>query len=207
MIAERSLAQAAHAWGAQGIPFNDEPKSELFSTASIERATTLLHQSAALRSLMLLSGENGVGKSALAGRWLRSLEPKAYFPVCITQASLTGIGLLSLFLQKLGKAPMQKRSASLKLLEEAFGELGRIIPVLLLCQGNRGQPLTYDFSVVTEERCHDLLGLSLPVPSTTSWRAEIDGKRFSGMIEIDGSLWAISLKAQSATGSKCIVMS
>jgi hypothetical protein len=31
--------------------------------------------------------------------------------------------------------------------------------------------------------------------------------RFSGMIEIDGSFWAISLKAQSATGSKCIVMS
>ena len=132
MIAERSLAHAAHAWGAHGIPFNDEPKSELFPTASIERATTLLNQSAALRSLMLLSGENGVGKSALAGRWLRSLEPKAYFPVCITQASLTGIGLLALFLQKLGKAPMQKRSASLKLLEEAFGELGRIIPVLLL---------------------------------------------------------------------------
>jgi len=48
----------------------------------MERATTLLNQSATLRSLMLLSGENGVGKSALAGRWLRSLEPKAYFPVC-----------------------------------------------------------------------------------------------------------------------------
>src|ERR1700738_2555043 len=52
---------------------------------------------------------------------------------------------------------------------------------------NWGQPLSYDFSVITEKGCHDLLGLSLPVPSTTSWRAEIDGKRFSGMIEIDGS--------------------
>jgi hypothetical protein len=98
----------------------------------MECATALLNQSAALRSLMLLSGENGVGKSALAGRWLRSLEPKAYFPVCITQASLSGIGLLALLLQKLGKAPKHQRSASLKLLEEAFGELGRIIPVLLL---------------------------------------------------------------------------
>src|ERR1700746_3586415 len=113
MIAERTRAQAAHAWGAQGIPFNDEPKTELFRTASMERATTLLNQSAALRSLMLLSGENGVGKSALAGRWLRSLEPKAYFPVCITQASLTGISLLSVFSQTLVKAPMKKRSASL----------------------------------------------------------------------------------------------
>ena len=45
------------------------------------------------------------------------------------------------------------------------------------------------------------------MPSTTSWRAEIDGKRFSGMIEIDESFWAISLRAQSATGSKYIVMS
>ena len=34
--------------------------------------------------------------------------------------------------------------------------------------------------------------------STTSWRAEIDGKRLSGMIEIGRSFWAISLKAQSA---------
>jgi hypothetical protein len=30
--------------------------------------------------------------------------------------------------------------------------------------------------------------------------AEIDGKRFSGMIEIEGSYWAISLKGRSATG-------
>jgi hypothetical protein len=33
MIAERILAQAAHAWGAQGIPFNDEPKTELIWAA------------------------------------------------------------------------------------------------------------------------------------------------------------------------------
>jgi SRSO17 transposase len=42
-------------------------------------------------------------------------------------------------------------------------------------------------------------GLIPPVPHTTSWRAEINGKRFSGMIEIEGSFWAIWLKAQSAT--------
>ena len=73
MIAERTLAQAAHVRGAQGIPFNDEPKTELFRTASMERATTLLNQSAALRSLMLLSGENGVGKSAF-GRPMAALS-------------------------------------------------------------------------------------------------------------------------------------
>src|SRR5258708_37433161 len=121
----------------------------------MERSTALLNQTAALRSLMLLSGENGVGKSALAGRWLRTLEPKAYFPVCITQASLTGIGLLSLFLQKLGKAHNHQRSASLKLLEEAFGELGRIIPVLLLDEAQN-----YAMSALEDIRM--LLGLNLP---------------------------------------------
>jgi general secretion pathway protein A len=155
MITERSLAQAAHAWGAQAVPFSDQPKVELFPTASLERATALLNQSAALRSVMLLSGENGVGKSALAGRWLRSLEPKAYFPACVTQASLTGIGVLALFLQKLGKTPKYQRSTNLKLLEEAFAELGRVIPVLLLDEAQN-----YNTSALEEVRM--LLGLNLP---------------------------------------------
>jgi general secretion pathway protein A len=155
MIAERTLAQAAHAWGAQSVPFSDQPKTELFRTASLDRATVLLNQSAALRSVMLLSGEHGVGKSALAGRWLRSLEPKAYFPLCITQASLTGIGVLAFFLQKLGKAPKHQRSTNLKLLEEALAELGRTIPVLLLDEAQN-----YNISALEEIRM--LLGLNLP---------------------------------------------
>ena len=155
MIAERTLAQAAHAWGAQAVPFSDQPKTELFRTASLDRATALLNQSAALRSVMLLSGENGVGKSALAGRWLRALEPKAYFPLCITQASLTGIGVLAFFLQKLGKAPKHQRSTNLKLLEEAFAELGRTIPVLLLDEAQN-----YNIGALEEIRM--LLGLNLP---------------------------------------------
>jgi hypothetical protein len=48
----------------------------------------------------------------------------------ITQASLIGIGLLSLFLRKLGKARNHQRSANLRLLEKATGKLGRIIPVV-----------------------------------------------------------------------------
>lgn len=154
MIAERVLAQAAHVWGAQAIPFSDQPKGELFATASIERATALLNQSAALRSVMLLSGDNGIGKSALAGRWLRALEPKAYFAVCITQASLSGIGVLALFLQKLGKAPKHQRSTNLKLLEEAFADLGRIIPVLVLDEAQ-------NYPISTLEEVRMLLGLNL----------------------------------------------
>jgi len=62
------------------------------SDPGLEQALRQLHQTAALRSLMLLCGENGVGKSALAAHWLASLEPKAYLPMAITQASLSGHG-------------------------------------------------------------------------------------------------------------------
>jgi type II secretory pathway predicted ATPase ExeA len=155
MNVERTLAAATHAWGAQVVPFSDQAKGELFHTASQEKALALLHQSAALRSVMLLSGENGVGKSALAGRWLRSLEAKAYFPLCITQASLSAVGLLAQFLQKLGKPAKNQRAANLKLIEEALAELGRVIPVLLLDEAQ-------NYSMSTLEEARMLLGLNMP---------------------------------------------
>lgn len=43
---------------------------------------------------MLLSGPNGVGKSALVGRWMRSLEERVFAPVALTQATLSGSGIL-----------------------------------------------------------------------------------------------------------------
>jgi hypothetical protein len=118
---------------------------------------------------MLLSGENGVGKSAVAGRWLRTLEPKTYFPICITQASLTGIGLLGLFLQKLGQTPRHQHGANLKLLEEAFGELGRVVPVLLLDEAQN-----YSSSALEEVRM--LLGLTLPEPPTPGGHPRLGGR-------------------------------
>ena len=153
MSAERILSTALRAWGARAIPFTCD--GELFRTASIERAFTLLDQSAALRSLMLLHGENGVGKSALAGSWLRSLETKTYFPIAVTQASLSGTGVLGFFLQKLGKIPRHQRNTNLKILEETFAELGRITPVLVLDEAQN-----YSISALEEVRM--LLGLNLP---------------------------------------------
>ena len=38
----------------------------------------LLNQTVALRGVMLLSGGNGMGKSALVGRWVRQLENRLY---------------------------------------------------------------------------------------------------------------------------------
>jgi len=40
------------------------------------------------------------------------------------------------------------------------------LKVFFLGAGAGGQPLTYDFCMITEEGRHDFLGLRLPVPST-----------------------------------------
>ena len=112
MIDKRTLAQAVHSWGAQTVPFSDQPKTELFRTASLDRATALLNQSAALRSLMLLSGEKDVGKFAPGGRWLCSLEPKAYFSLGITQCFINrhrSAGVLFAKTRQSPQTPMQQQ--------------------------------------------------------------------------------------------------
>jgi len=66
--------------------------------------------------------------SALAGRWLRSLEPKTHFPVCITQAILDRDRTAGALFTKNSVKPQTPAQHHLKLLEEAFAELGRIMP-------------------------------------------------------------------------------
>ena len=61
----------------------------------------------------------------------------------------------------------------------------RLYELLAQQGGPRGQPLTYDLGTITE-RVHDLLGLSLLLRSTTSWRPEINGKRSFDMIALLG---------------------
>ena len=83
---DSKLSGYMHAWGARSVPFQDQEEQPLFETEQTRQAVERLQQSAALRSVMLLSGDNGVGKSALVARWVRTLEPKAYRPLTITQA-------------------------------------------------------------------------------------------------------------------------
>jgi type II secretory pathway predicted ATPase ExeA len=118
------------------------------------RSTRLLNQTAALRSLMLLVGDNGVGKSALVAHWLERLEPKAYLPLVITHATLSGSGLLAVLLRKLGQPASLIRSRNLARLEDALKELGRLTPVLVLDEAQLYPPGALD-----EMRL--LLGLNL----------------------------------------------
>ncbi len=68
------LERYTRSWGATAVPFGPLSDTQWMDIPSQQRALTLLHQTAALRGVMLLSGGNGVGKSSLVGRWVRQLE-------------------------------------------------------------------------------------------------------------------------------------
>jgi type II secretory pathway predicted ATPase ExeA len=159
MNADPLLTAALRHWGARSVPFTDNPGSSPFLSPAWEQALRLLNQTAALRSLMLLTGENGVGKSALLAYWLERLEPKAYLPLVITHATLSGSGLLAVLLRKLGQPASLFRSRNLARLEDALKELGRVTPVLALDESQNYPP-----GALEEMRL--LLGLNLaPQPT------------------------------------------
>ena len=148
------IQNALRHWGARAVPFSDQSGEAPFAWPGWEQALRRLNQTAALRSLMLLTGDNGVGKSALASHWLTGLETKAYSPLVITQATLSPSGVLAVLARKLGQSASSLRSRTLHRLEEAFKELGRLTPVLVLDEAQLYPP-----GALEEVRL--LLGLNL----------------------------------------------
>lgn len=155
MNTDPQLATYLNHWGARAVPFSNTADEKLFLTPGVEQALGLLQQTAALRSVMVLSGANGVGKSALVAHWIEHLEPKLFRPIVITQATLSGAGLLSTLLTKFGQPPQNRRHTNLALLEDIIRQLDRIIPVLVLDEAQLYRPGALD-----EIRL--LLGLNLP---------------------------------------------
>jgi len=155
MTVDPSLSLALRHWGARAVPFSDHDEEKPFLTPAWKENLALLGQTAVLRSLLLLSGDNGMGKSALTAHWVSHLEPKAFHPVVITQATLSGSGLLAVLLGKLGQKPGLHRSRNLARLEESLKELGRVTPVLVLDDAQ-------DYPPGALEEVRLLLGLNLP---------------------------------------------
>jgi type II secretory pathway predicted ATPase ExeA len=151
------LLLLARQWGATAVPFSDGSGSAWLDTPETQRALTLLDQTASLRSVMLLAGPNGVGKSALVGRWLSRLDRRRFCPLLLTHASLSGCGLLSTLASQLGKRPAFRREANLALIAAAVAELDKVVPVIVLDEAQ-----SFGYGSLEEVRL--LLGLNLADP-------------------------------------------
>jgi general secretion pathway protein A len=152
---QTDLQHLARQWGASHVPFAPLSEQDWLDTPGVQKAFAHLTQTAMLRSVMLLCGANGVGKSALAGRWMRSLDERLFQPLCLTQATLSGSGILGALATKLGKPVSFRRERNLQLIEEALNQLERRILVVLLDEAQN-----YTHSALEEVRL--LLGLNLP---------------------------------------------
>ena len=147
----------ARQWGATAVPFGELSADAWLETPAGQRAWSLLQQTAAFRSVMLLSGPNGVGKSALAHRWMASLDSRLFAPLLLTQATLSGSGVLSALTAKLGKEARGQRALNLSQIEAALAELGKVAPLIIL---DDAQNLAYG----SLEEVRLLLGLNLAEP-------------------------------------------
>lgn len=155
MSADTNLwKEAMQFWGVVSVPFPEGFGAAPYRTAAVDETLLLLHQTAALRSVSLLVGEPGVGKSSLVAWWCAQLDPKQYRPLIVTHSALSGTGLLATLLYKLGKLPRMRRDVNLQALEAATAELGRITPVLILDEAQN-----YQRSALEEMRL--LFGLNL----------------------------------------------
>ena len=154
-IAEKTLNRYAHQWGANAIPFTGELDNGFYPAACCQSVHESLSQCAALKSVMLLSGANGTGKTLLVRQWMERLDPKAFLPVALTQATLSGTGLLAYLTGKLGKHASLLRARNLVLLEEAFAEMAPSTCVLILDEAQN-----YTHAALEEVRLLSGLALS-----------------------------------------------
>jgi type II secretory pathway predicted ATPase ExeA len=128
-----ALEDLLRAWGMHRTPFApDDKAAQLFPSTGQSEILELLHTTASLRGLMVLTGSPGAGKSTLLKSWSAGLEPKRFLPLLMTQSSLSGTGVLEVLLSKLGERPRFKRSTNLLLLEKHLAELEPVTLVLIL---------------------------------------------------------------------------
>jgi len=151
------LSLLARQWGATAVPFGEPAAAAWLETPQGQRASALLDQTAALRSVLLLAGPNGVGKSALVGRWLSGLDRRLFCPLLLTHASLSGCGLLAALATQLSQRAAGRRETNLALIQTALAQLGRVVPFIVLDEAQ-------NFSYGSLEEVRLLLGLNLAEP-------------------------------------------
>jgi type II secretory pathway predicted ATPase ExeA len=118
-------------WGATTMPFAASV-TKPFAAGFFTEVTHRLEQLLAVRACGLLHGPNGVGKSLLLQHFLQSLPEKRFKTIVLSHSSLTGSDLLRLLCLELGKTPRMRRGDNLALIRQAWQELDRLWPLLVL---------------------------------------------------------------------------
>lgn len=118
-------------WGASQLPFAQEVSKPFASPAFTELATRL-KQLVAVRACGLVHGPNGVGKSLAVEHFRRSLPDKRFKTILISHSSLSGSDLLRVLCSELGHSPRMRRGDNLREIRQAWKELERLWPVLVL---------------------------------------------------------------------------
>lgn len=128
-----SIEDLLRAWGLRRVPFAADDKTrEIFAASTHREALALMDTTAALRGVMVLTGQSGTGKSTVLKTWMAGLDPKRHLPLLITQSSLSATGVLEILLAKLGERPRFKRSTNLLVLEKHLADIDPITLVLVL---------------------------------------------------------------------------
>lgn len=126
------LDQALKAlWGAVQMPFASAV-AKPFASQSFTDTTRRLEQLVNLRASGLLHGPNGVGKSLLVDCFLVQLPEKRFRCIHLPHSSLTGSDLLRQLCLALGQRPRMRRGDNLTLIDQAWRELDRVWPVVVM---------------------------------------------------------------------------
>jgi type II secretory pathway predicted ATPase ExeA len=118
-------------WGATEPPFADRVKKPFAAPAFLD-LTARLEQLVGVRASGVVHGPNGVGKTLSIEHFLRSLPDKRFKTILISHSSVTGTDLLRLLCTELGRSPRMRRADNLQEIRQAWQQLERLWPVLVL---------------------------------------------------------------------------
>jgi type II secretory pathway predicted ATPase ExeA len=118
-------------WGATQPPFSDQVKKP-YTTPGFTDLTARLEQLVAVRASGVVHGPNGVGKTLSVEHFLRALPDKRFKTLLLSHASVTGTDLLRLLCRELGRSPRMRRGDNLQEIRQAWEQLDRLWPVLVL---------------------------------------------------------------------------
>lgn len=118
-------------WGASREPFA-AAASTPYPSQSFGQFSRQLEQLVAVHSCGVVCGPHGVGKTLLIQHFLASLPEKRFKSIFLAHSSVTGTDLVRLLCVELGRTARMRRGDNLIEIRQAWRQLDRIWPVLVL---------------------------------------------------------------------------